>query len=141
MTDARDEEVSRQLGLLYEEWAREHPGDDDPDDAPEFVAKAREIAGLPPLTDIEVQAAAGKDVTPGSDELHHYWVAGPGLARWTTWTELLAGLVEEVHDKPLETLKEWAAAWFHERYGFWPGADLNRVRQGKPPRGDRIGPG
>jgi hypothetical protein len=88
-----------------------------------------------------VRAAAGKDVIPGRERLHHWWVFGPGRARWNTFTELLANLAAEVHDKPLETLKTWAAAWFHERYGFWPGDDRNRVRQGKPPRGERIGPG
>lgn len=51
MTEARahpdPEAVRRQNELfdLYANW----PGDDDPDDDPEFVAAAREIMGLPPL--------------------------------------------------------------------------------------------
>jgi peptidoglycan hydrolase-like protein with peptidoglycan-binding domain len=89
----------------------------------------------------QVWAAAGHDVTPGHDRLHHWWVYGPGRGRWSTWTELLANLVEEVHDKPLETLKKWASRWFFERHHYYAGSDLNRVKHGKPPRGDRIGPG
>jgi len=88
-----------------------------------------------------IGAAAGHDITPGHDQLHHWWVYGPGKARWHTWTELLANLVEEVHDKPPETLKKWASRWFFERYGYYAGADINRVKHGKPPRGHRIGPG
>jgi HK97 family phage portal protein len=94
----------------------------------------------------EVQAAAGHDVIPGHDELHHYWVAGPGLAEWRgspkPYTTLVALLQEHVKPpKPLETYKRWAAAWFHEVFGFWPGSDLNRVTHGHPPRGKRVGPG
>lgn len=33
------------LDALYASW----PGDDDPDDDPEFVRRAREIMGEPPL--------------------------------------------------------------------------------------------
>ena len=86
-------------------------------------------------------ASRAADITPGHDELHHWWVYGEGRGLWNTWTELVAALVERVHDKPLETLKTWAASWFHERYGFWPGDDRNRVKHGKPPRGQRVGPG
>jgi hypothetical protein len=35
------------LADLYNNW----PGDGDPDDDPDFVAQARQIMGLPPLTD------------------------------------------------------------------------------------------
>lgn len=84
---------------------------------------------------------AGHDVTPGHDQLHHWWVYGPGRARWKTWTDLLAQLVEEVKDKPLPTLKTWASRWFIERYGYAAGSDINRVKHGHPPRGHRIGPG
>jgi hypothetical protein len=85
--------------------------------------------------------AAGHDVTPGHDQLHHYWVYGKGRGRWKTWTELVANLVEEVHDKPLETLQTWASRWFFQRYGYYAGSDLNRVKHGKPPRGHKVGPG
>ena len=154
--------VRRQTELfdLYDNW----PGNDDPDDDPEFVAQAREIMGLPPLT-AEVQAsaedipdesefalalawlesvgepvaaAAGHDITPGKDRLHHYWVFGEGAPLWNTWTELVAHLTPHVGERKA---KIFAAAWFHERYGFWPGDDRNRVKHGKPPRGERIGPG
>jgi len=91
------------------------------------------VADAEPLT-----AAAGHDVTPGHDELHHWWVYGEGRARWTTWTELVAQLTE--HVGPLKA-RTFASRWFFERYGYYSGSDLNRVRHGKPPRGDRIGPG
>jgi hypothetical protein len=34
-----------------------------------------------------------------------------------------------------------ATVWFHEVKGYYPGADLNRVAHGKPPRGKVVGPG
>ena len=85
-----------------------------------------------------VTRAAGHDVTPGHDDLHRYWTRGEGLARWKTWTELRDQLLEHV---PPEKADRFASAWFHERYGFWPGDDKNRVMHGKPPRGHRVGPG
>jgi hypothetical protein len=93
-----------------------------------------------------VHAAAGHDVTPSHDELHHYWVAGPGLAEWrgspTPFTTLVDLLVEHVKPpRPLSTYKKWAAAWMHEVFGYWPGSDRNRVEHGHPPRGHRVGPG
>jgi len=98
--------------------------------------------GYPPD---EIRAAAGADITPGHDELHHYWTRGKGLARWVEspmpWRTLLANLVEEVHDKPLEVLKKWTSRWFIEVFGFAAGSDLNRVTHGRPPRGKLVGPG
>lgn len=61
-----------------------------------------------------------------AEALHRYWTIGAGRARWNTWTELYEHL-------PTERAKRTAAEWFHEVMGFWPGADANRVRQGKPP--------
>jgi hypothetical protein len=78
------------------------------------------------------------DLDPGDNEFKKYWVYGEGRARWNTFTELRNHLLK--HVRP-DRANEIAASWFHERYGFWPGDDRNRVRQGKPPRGDRIGPG
>jgi len=90
------------------------------------------------LRGILVDRAAGHDVTPGHDQLHHYWTRGEGLALWTTWTELYDHLVR--HVGPLKA-KVFASDWFRDRYGYSAGSDLNRVRHGKSPRGDRIGPG
>jgi hypothetical protein len=106
------------------------------------LGKLQKMLATPPT----VQAAAGHDTTPGHDELHHYWVAGPGLAEWRgspkPFTTLVDLLVEHVKPpKPLATYKKWAAAWFHEVFGFWPGSDLNRVTHGHPPRGHVVGPG
>jgi hypothetical protein len=102
------------------------------DDEPSSEARARELALL------GVTRALGHDVTPGHDELHHYWTRGKGLALWTTWTELYDHLVR--HVGPLKA-KVFASDWFRDRYGYSAGSDLNRVRHGKPPRGHRVGPG
>lgn len=76
---------------------------------------------------------------PGSTGyLKWYWIFGEGRRKWDTWTELFNHLRK--HMAP-ELAKRTAATWFHIRFGFWPGADVNRVRKGKPPRGERVGPG
>lgn len=89
--------------------------------------------------------ALGHDVTPGHDQLHHYWTRGAGRERWVDspkpWTTLLANLVEEVEGEPIEVLKRWASRWFFEVKGYYAGSDRNRVEHGKPPRGHRVGPG
>lgn len=86
-----------------------------------------------------IRAALGRVTNPvGTARLHHYWVNGEGRAKWNTWTELYHHLAKYM---PPEKAKRTAANWFHDRFGFWPGADVNRVRQGKPPRGKRIGKG
>lgn len=82
--------------------------------------------------------AAGHDVTPGHEELHHYWTRGKGLPKWHDFTSLYNHLVKYVG--PVRA-KRMAAQWFHERFGFWPGDDKNRVMHGKAPRGHRVGPG
>jgi hypothetical protein len=89
-----------------------------------------------------VRAAAGHDITPGHDELHHFWTRGKGLARWvgspTPWTTLVALLSEHV---PLSKARVFASRWYIEVFGYAAGSDKARVAHGKPPRGDRIGPG
>lgn len=84
----------------------------------------------------------GKDVTPGHDELHHYWTKGEGLAKWAKsphpWTSLYNHLVKYVG--PVHA-KKMAGKWFEEVFGFAAGSDKNRVMHGKPPRGKRVGPG
>lgn len=73
-----------------------------------------------------------------ADRLHRYWVAGEGRAKWDTWTELYHHLARYLTP---DRAKRTAAQWFHEVKGYWPGADVNRVAHGKPPRGKAIGPG
>lgn len=94
------------------------------------------------LRGIALRGVAGHDVTPGHDELHHYWVAGPGLAKWAgspkPWTTLVALLTRHVG---LRKAKIYASRWFIEHFGFAAGSDLNRVTHGHPPRGHKIGPG
>ena len=82
--------------------------------------------------------ALGADITPGHDELHHYWLYGEGAAKWSTWRELVAHLTP--HVGPLKA-RTFASRWFFERYGFYAGSDKNRVMHGKPPRGHVVGPG
>lgn len=78
------------------------------------------------------------DTHPGGDKLKRYWIYGEGRAKWNTFTELRDHLVKYLNP---DLATRTAAQWFHERYGFYPGADLNRVKNGKPPRGNRVGPG
>jgi hypothetical protein len=82
---------------------------------------------------------AGKDVHPGGEQLKHWWIYGEGRAKWSTWEELYHHLLK--HLKNPEFAKRTAAQWFKIRFGFWPGADLNRIKHGKPPRGHKVGPG
>ncbi len=85
-------------------------------------------------------------VTPvgveGAARLHAYWTKGEGLAKWASsphpWTSLYHHLAKFM---PPDKAKRTAAEWFHDVFHFWPGADLNRVTHGKPPRGDKVGPG
>jgi hypothetical protein len=90
--------------------------------------------------------AAGHDVTPGHDELHHWWTKGPGLARWIgsrhQYATLHAELVKATKGKlPPGEIDRMAASWVHEVTGFWPGSDMHRVLEGGKPRGNRIGRG
>lgn len=89
-----------------------------------------------------VAAALGHDTTPGHDELHHYWVAGDGLAKWREspkpWTTLVALLTPHVGP---EKAKVYASRWFIEVFGYAAGSDKNRVAHGHPPRGHLVGPG
>lgn len=79
---------------------------------------------------------------PDRERLHHYWTRGEGLRKWLghphEWTALRNHLLKYVGPGRAERM---ASEWFHEVKGFWPGSDLHRVEHGKPPRGDRIGPG
>lgn len=70
--------------------------------------------------------------------LKRYWTVGEGRAKWDTWRELRDHLAQFMD---IDKAKRTAAQWFHDVKGYWPGADLNRVAHGKPPRGKVIGPG
>jgi phage portal protein BeeE len=76
------------------------------------------------------------------NELKRYWLHGEGLAKWAPsphpWTSLYGHLKDHMPDG---MAKRVAAEWFHEHFGFWPGSDLNRVTHGKPPKGNKVGPG
>jgi len=102
------------------------------------ATRTRILALLPPLE----RRALGEDTHPGGEQLHHYWTRGEGLARWRTsphpWTTLYTLLLE--HMKPAMA-KRAASKWFIEVFGYAAGSDRHRVESGKPPRGNRIGPG
>lgn len=87
-------------------------------------------------------AAAGHDVTPGHDELHHYWTRGPGLAKWQgsphPWTTLRNHLLKYL---PKGEAERAASKWFLEVMHFAAGSDKNRVAHGHRPRGRVVGPG
>ena len=93
------------------------------------------------LRGIEVRPA-GHDVTPGHDQLHHYWTLGKGRRLWVDspkpWTTLVALLTKYVGP---EKAKVYASRWFIEVKGYAAGSDLNRVAHGSPPRGHKVGPG
>jgi len=107
-----------------------------PGQVPQPDAQARTAVGD------EENRLAGKDTTPGHDELHHYWTRGEGLAKWAKsphpWTTLVEHLTKYVGP---EKAKTYASRWFIEVFGFAAGSDLNRVTHGKPPRGKHVGPG
>lgn len=77
--------------------------------------------------------AAGEDITPGNDELHHYWTRGEGVARWALsphpWTTLRDHLLKYMSKGMADRS---ASKWFHEVFGYWPGS-----RGGRNP----VGPG
>jgi hypothetical protein len=76
------------------------------------------------------------------DEFLKYWTAGKGLKRWRfsprPWTKLRNLLRKHPQIRDPEGL---ATHYFHIVFGYYPGSDLHRVAHGKPPRGNRIGPG
>lgn len=82
---------------------------------------------------ITVALIVRADVTPGHDQLHHYWTRGEGLAKWAKnphpWTALYRHLVKHVGP---ERAKRMAAQWHKEVFGIWPGE-----KAGKNP----LGPG
>lgn len=81
------------------------------------------------------------DPRPGDGnaaKLKRYWLAGEGRRKWTTWTELYNHLKKYLG---AARAKRVASAWYHEGTGMWSGSDRNRVAHGKPPRGNRVGPG
>lgn len=138
------------VGELHDEWAAANL------DGP-FAPRGKksdynlhyvDVDGDPSaLDDFHAQAAellAGADSSSSASEAadrnhwKQYWVYGEGRAKWSTWTELYEHLVK--HMDPLRA-KLAASAWFKERFGYASGSDKNRVAHGKPPRGNRIGPG
>lgn len=147
-------------GVPTDTAAGEVPGETPPEGEPPAEAPIEEPAAAtrsevdedPPIEvirayaelelDDDVERAAGKDVKPGHDELHHYWTVGEGRAQWVDspkpWTTLVALLTPHVG---VAKAKVFASRWFIEVKGYAAGSDRNRVEHGHPPRGHRVGPG
>lgn len=110
-----------------------------PDLDPGIVAELAKFNARPAGS---MARAAGHDVSPGHDELHHYWTIGEGRHEWvdspTPWTTLVALLTPHVGP---EKAKIYASRWFIEVKGYAAGSDENRVAHGHPPRGEHVGPG
>ncbi len=123
------------------------PGEPDGPDAEDLVEDSDEAKAIRSRQlALLGTRALGHDVTPGHDELHHWWTKGPGLARWVgsphQYTTLHAELVKATKGKlPPGEIDRMAASWVHEVTGFWPGSDMHRVLEGGKPRGNRIGRG
>ncbi len=120
------------------------PDGPDPEDPAEDSDEAKAVRSRQ-LALLDTRAL-GHDVTPGHDELHHWWTKGPGLARWIgsphQYTTLHAELVKATKGKlPPGEIDRMAASWVHEVTGEWPGSDMHRVLEGGKPRGNRIGRG
>ena len=116
--------------------------DDEPVDEMDLALEHYEPLDAAARSRALAMRAVGHDVTPGHDELHHYWTRGPGLAKWAgspkPWTTLVAHLTKYVGP---EKAKVFASRWFIEVFHYAAGSDLNRVTHGHPPRGHRVGPG
>lgn len=90
---------------------------------------------------------AGHAVTPGdakaAERLHQYWVAGPGLAKWSgsphPWQALHEQLAKYIHDPAVlnSTVSKWHFEVFHQHTG----SDAYRVEHGGKMRGKVVGPG
>lgn len=89
---------------------------------------------------------AGRAITPqeeaAAERLHHYWVAGPGLAKWASsphpWQALYDELAKYIPNP--ELLKKTVSKW-HNEIMAPTGSDRYRVEHGGKMRGNRIGPG
>src|SRR3954468_19243009 len=63
---------------------------------------------------------------------------GPGRRQGNSWTELHSYFVK--HMGPAMATRV-TCAWHHAATGLWASSDLNRLRQGKSPRGEVTGRG
>lgn len=156
------DEVLKAAAAAHTEWSLRH-GDDVPynpaDEAPRDGATTdlsvwQADRSAPPEIDDELNATLYALAFPAEskvrrareavlhDELENYWTRGEGLKKWLghphEWTALRDHLLKYVGPERADRI---ASEWFHDVKGFWPGSDLHRVEHGKPPRGDRIGPG
>lgn len=90
-----------------------------------------------------ISRTAGADITPGHDELHHFWTRDPrGLSQWADspkpWTTLVALLTKHVGP---ERARVFASRWVHDVFHQYTGSDAYRLEHGGKIRGKRVGPG
>lgn len=114
----------------------------DPNELASYIDDQGSAGGA---TVIPLNGAGGTRESAGvrdGRELHAYWTRGEGLAKWaespTPWTTLHEHLSEFLSGDKLDRT---TSQWFHDVKGYWAGSDENRVVHGKPPRGQRVGPG
>ena len=89
---------------------------------------------------------AGRAITPeeeaSAERLHHYWVDGPGLAKWISsphpWQTLHDELAKYIHNP--ELLNKTTSKWHNEKLAP-TGSDRYRLEHGGKIRGNKIGPG
>lgn len=112
--------------VLAPQLAKETDG---PDTGHPAIGESGQQQGREIVTDEDLQLAIRAD--PTGKNLHAYWVAGKGRARWDTWTELYHHLVKYL---PSETAKATAAKWYHEVHGVWPGDHSGKGGKGKRKR-------
>ena len=85
------------------------------------------------------------DLKPGdgdAERLRRYWTVGEGALkiRWGTPGDFDRCVTQL--SKYMPGRAEGYCNHLHKRAtGMWTGSDANRVANGKPPRGKRVGPG
>jgi hypothetical protein len=90
-----------------------------------------------------VVRAAGHDVTPGDDQLHHYWTRDPeGLAQWADsphpWTTLYGLLLPHL-DGDTEKAKRITSAWYIDVFHHTPNQVGRRYLEKQHPRDPHNG--
>lgn len=78
----------------------------------------------------------------GAAKLRAYWLRGEGAAKikWGTPGDFTR-CVRQIEKYMPGRAEGYCANLHHAATGTWPGSDANRVAAGKPPRGNRVGPG
>lgn len=60
----------------------------------------------------------GRPAISDGEPIKWWWVYGPGAKKWSTFTELHKHLTKHLDPGMADRV---TAAWYHARYGRWPG--------------------